>query len=189
MNLLCVFVVLLSCVFIQAWYGTEEPKFLSDRFDYYYRLAQKRRELEREQQERRNKREVTGSYPVGNNGKLIGTLGDTAKGGLYGTGAYEHTFTNGDGGRLAGQAYSTRVLNPNRDSTYYGGKLDWSDSNMHASVDARQRLGGRARMDVEAGGRWEPFKNSEVTAGGFYSKREGRPSDYGGLVNFRYNGW
>ncbi|XP_063627638.1 gloverin-like [Cydia splendana] len=180
MKLLCMFAALLVCVCAQEWYEGDEQAFV-DNSEYQYRLDQLRK-----QRDRRPKREVTGSIPVGDNGKLIGTLGDTAKGGLYGTGAYEHSLINNNGGRLAAQAYGTRVLNPNKDSTYYGGKLDWSDSNMHASADARQRIGGRARVDLEAGGRWEPFKNSDLTAGGYYSHREGRPSDYGGRAIFNY---
>ncbi|XP_048002454.1 uncharacterized protein LOC125239000 [Leguminivora glycinivorella] len=135
MKLLCIFAALLVCVCAQEWYDGEELSFV-DNSEYQYRLDQLRK-----QRDRRPKREVTGSIPVGDNGKLIGTLGDTAKGGLYGTGAYEHTLINNDGGRLAAQAYGTRVLNPNKDSTLYGGKLAWTDSNVHASADASKRIG------------------------------------------------
>ncbi|KAI8423602.1 hypothetical protein MSG28_012673 [Choristoneura fumiferana] len=103
-----------------------------------------------------------------------------------GQGGYEHNIINDDRGRLAAQAYGTRVLGPTRDSTHLGSKLTWQDSNSMASIDASKRLGGRARVDVDAGGRWEPFKNAELTAGGYYSHREGRNSDYGGRAIFKY---
>ncbi|KAI8423605.1 hypothetical protein MSG28_012673 [Choristoneura fumiferana] len=105
---------------------------------------------------------------------------------ILGQGGYEHNIINDDRGRLAAQAYGTRVLGPTRDSTHLGSKLTWQDSNSMASIDASKRLGGRARVDVDAGGRWEPFKNAELTAGGYYSHREGRNSDYGGRAIFKY---
>ncbi|KAI8423595.1 hypothetical protein MSG28_012673 [Choristoneura fumiferana] len=64
---------------------------------------------------------------------------------ILGQGGYEHNIINDDRGRLAAQAYGTRVLGPTRDSTHLGSKLTWQDSNSMASIDASKRLGGRAR--------------------------------------------
>ncbi|KAI8423611.1 hypothetical protein MSG28_012679 [Choristoneura fumiferana] len=182
MKFIYVFAALLVAVAAQEYYENYEPQSFVDNSEYQYRLDQLRKQRDR----KRPRRDVTGSIPIGQDGKLIGTLGSTARGGLFGQGGYEHNIINDDRGRLAAQAYGTRVLGPTRDSTHLGSKLTWQDSNSMASIDASKRLGGRARVDVDAGGRWEPFKNSELTAGGYYSHREGRPSDYGGRANFEY---
>ncbi|XP_073960949.1 gloverin-like [Choristoneura fumiferana] len=183
MKCLCIFAVFLVAVAAQdsAYYENYEPQAFVDQ-----EYSSDPWELDETLKQHRARRDVTGSIPIGTNGQLIGTLGSTARGRLFGQGGYEHNIINDDRGRLAAQAYGTRVLGPTRDSTHLGSKLTWQDSNSMASIDASKRLGGRARVDVDAGGRWEPFKNAELTAGGYYSHREGRNSDYGGRAIFKY---
>ncbi|XP_068623997.1 gloverin-like [Battus philenor] len=134
--------------------------------------------------QQRHRRDVTFDHKT-NNGRVFGTLGQNDAG-LFGKGGYEHKFFDDHRGRLDGQAYGTRVLGPNGDSSHLGGALNWKDSNAAASFDISKQIHGPTSMSAGAGGIWPVGKNGDFSLQGTYGKTSGMNSEFGGKALFNY---
>nr|AMY60406.1 gloverin [Biston betularia] len=134
----------------------------------------------------RHPRDLTWDTSVGNNGKLFGTLGQDGND-LFGKAGYNHQIFDDGRGKLDAQAYGSRVLSPYGDSTKFGGGLNWADQNAKAGLDLSKSIGGHTALKATGEGLWHLNKNSELSAGGFYSQPflgHGK-SDYGVQAGYK----
>ncbi|CAG5052504.1 unnamed protein product [Parnassius apollo] len=122
-------------------------------------------------------------------GTVFGTLGNSDQG-LYGKGGYKQDIFNDARGKLEGQAYGTRVLGPNGDSSSLGGKLDWNNVNKdaRATLEITKQIHGPTNLDASASKVWNFDKNTRLSAGGTVTQElgHGKP-DYGVGATFQHD--
>ncbi|CAH1641757.1 unnamed protein product [Spodoptera littoralis] len=105
-------------------------------------------------------------------GQIFGTLGSTDDS-LFGRGGYKQDIFNDHRGHLQGQAYGSRVLGANGDSTNLGGQLHWSNDNARAALDVHKQIGGGSGMSLNGDGVWKLDKNTRFVTGGSFQKEFG----------------
>ncbi|RVE45572.1 hypothetical protein evm_009769 [Chilo suppressalis] len=170
-------VVIAFAVFACAYAQVSMPPDYAERYPEYYKIAR---------QASRHQRDITWDKQVGN-GKVFGTLGNDDSG-VFGKGGYKQEIFNDDRGKLQGQAYGSRVIGPNGDTSSFGGRLDFSDKNSQAALDVNKPIGGRTSVTATGSGVWNFDKNTKLSAGGMVSQELGRGKpDIGVQAKFQHD--
>ncbi|KAJ0171771.1 hypothetical protein K1T71_012534 [Dendrolimus kikuchii] len=164
-----IILAIMACVHAQV----SMPPHYKEMYPEYYKFSKVAR----------HPRDVSWDTQVGG-GKVFGTLGQNDQG-LFGKGGYQKEFFNDDRGKLSGQAYGSRVLGPNGDSSSFGGRFDWADQNAKAAIDLNRQIGGRSSIGATGEGVWNFDKNTRLSAGGSVFKEFGhRRPDVGFQAQF-----
>ncbi|XP_034826221.1 gloverin-like [Maniola hyperantus] len=167
--------VLLACVYAQV----SQPPHYKEKYPNTYQFVK----------QARHPRDVTWDKQVGN-GKVFGTLGDKDDGSVYGKAGYKQDFFNDERGKLTGEAYGARVLGPNGDSSFLGGKVNWNNAakDAEANLELTRQIHGRTGAQADFSKVWNLDKNTRISAGGTVSQADlgrGRP-DYGIGAKFEH---